>query len=364
MFTDSLLLFCSNLLNRALFSRAFLLITYVLNRFEMDKPQIICHVEKSCNYSVFDARWIPCSAKFVVLGGHPRGTGALQVYEISGTDVNLVHEVEKGKAFKCGTFGASSLKERHLATGDFEGKLQIWNLEDCSSPVYSAKAHNEIINCIDGIGGQSINRGAPEIVTGSRDGLVKVWDPRLKDVPVATMEPAEGEMKRDCWTVCFGNSYNNTERTVCAGYDNGDIKLFDLRKLSLRWECNLKNGVCCVEFDRRDIPMNKLVATTLESKFWLFDTHVSHPKKGYPKLMEKVFDIYAFLNNYPSKRVEQDSDGYDQGVIGNVELMQNVTLSSQPISSFDWSPDKLGLAVCTGFDQAFRVLIVTKLNLY
>ena len=34
---------------------------------------------------------------------------------------------------------------------------------------------------------------------------------------------------RDCWCVAFGNSYNDEERCVLAGYDNGDIKMFDLR---------------------------------------------------------------------------------------------------------------------------------------
>lgn len=37
-------------------------------------------------------------------------------------------------------------------------------------PVYSASAHKEIINAIDGVGGMTIGCGAPEIVTGSRDG--------------------------------------------------------------------------------------------------------------------------------------------------------------------------------------------------
>ena len=40
-----------------------------------------------------------------------------------------------------------------------------------------------------------------------------------------------------------GNSYSDSERCVCAGYDNGDIKLFDLRTMTLRWETTLKNGV-------------------------------------------------------------------------------------------------------------------------
>ena len=41
-------------------------------------------------------------------------------------------------------------------------------------PVYSVNGHKEIINCIDGVGGLGIGEGAPEIVTGSRDGTY-VW---------------------------------------------------------------------------------------------------------------------------------------------------------------------------------------------
>lgn len=39
-------------------------------------------------------------------------------------------------------------------------------------------------------------------------------------------------------------------------------------------------------------------------------------------------------------------------------------LASQPIVSFDWSPDKEGLAVAACLDQTVRVFIVTKLHLY
>jgi len=59
----------------------------------MDKPQIISHAEKSTSLSLFDCRWIPCSAKFVVLGSKPKRTGVISVYEISEGDVKLVKEV-------------------------------------------------------------------------------------------------------------------------------------------------------------------------------------------------------------------------------------------------------------------------------
>ena len=79
-----------------------------------------------------------------------------------------------------------------------------------------------------------VGYGAPELVTGGRDGCVRVWDPRVGE-PVVSLEPDEGQAVRDCWTVAFGNSFNDDERVVAAGYDNGDVKLFDLRTNSLRW---------------------------------------------------------------------------------------------------------------------------------
>lgn len=36
--------------------------------------------------------------------------------------------------------------------------------------MFSVAAHKSIINAIDGVGGLNIGNGAPEIVTGSRDG--------------------------------------------------------------------------------------------------------------------------------------------------------------------------------------------------
>jgi hypothetical protein len=51
-----------------------------------------------------------------------------------------------------------------------------------------------------------------------------------------------------------------------AGYDNGDVKMFDLRAGKVRWETNVRNGVCGTEFDRKEIQMNKFCVTTLESQ--------------------------------------------------------------------------------------------------
>ena len=72
-----------------------------------------------------DVKWVPCSARFALLGCHARGTGALQVYALNHGKLEIMCETEKQQGFKCGTFGASSLEERHFATGDYEGRLAV-----------------------------------------------------------------------------------------------------------------------------------------------------------------------------------------------------------------------------------------------
>lgn len=58
------------------------------------------------------------------------------------------------------------------STGSFSADVSVVhrNLEMPEVPVYSVKAHKEIVNGIDAVGGLGIGDGAPEIVTGSRDG--------------------------------------------------------------------------------------------------------------------------------------------------------------------------------------------------
>lgn len=50
------------------------------------------------------------------------------------------------------------------------------------------------------------------------------------------------------------------------------------------------------------------------------------------------------------------------GVAGSLEQLAHKGLSSQPVNSFDWSPDREGLFCCSAFDQCVRVGVVTKLN--
>jgi len=309
------------------------------------------------------------------------------VHQLNKGQLEILQDPSIPHGVKCGTFGASSIENRHLATGDHSGKLCIYDLDRMNTPVFSQQGHASIINSIDGCGGLGIGFGAPEIVTGGRDGCVRVWDPRLNQ-PVVALEPGEGQPARDCWAVAFGNSFNDEERCLVAGYDNGDVKLFDMRTNTIRYETNVSNGVTCVEFDRKDIEMNKLVITTLESRFRVFDMRTQHPTGGFSCLSEKAhkatvwcvrhvpqnrdlfmtgggnggFNLYKY--HYPASRTKEAKDNMPMGVMGTVELLNSRVLSSQPIDSMDWSPDREGLCALTCLDQTLRVLIITKLNKY
>mmetsp|Transcript_56973 Transcript_56973/g.68529 ORF Transcript_56973/g.68529 Transcript_56973/m.68529 type:complete len:360 (+) Transcript_56973:24-1103(+) len=353
-------------------------------------PHFIEHRRKTLDYTPHDTKWIPHSSRFVCTGISSKGKGVVEVYQLSSDGLSASSKRTMQEGIKCCTFGASSLEDRLLAYGDYSGTLSMCDIErsDTSDPVYSVQGHKSIINAIDGIGGINEGHGAPELVTGSRDGCVRLWDPRINK-PVLSMEPEDGQNPRDCWAVSFGNSYSEEERCICAGYDNGDVKMFDLRKNSIIWETNCNNGVTSIEFDRDDIEMNKMVVTTLESKFRCYDLRTQHKTDDFAFLSERShrstvwlakhlpqnrdifmtgggnggFNVYKY--HYPRKRVDKHKE--DQapiGVVGSVELLNSRVVSTQPIVSFDWSPDREGLASMCCLDQTLRVYIVTNLDKY
>eukprot|EP00096_Caligus_rogercresseyi_P008604 TRINITY_DN2775_c0_g1_i1.p1 TRINITY_DN2775_c0_g1~~TRINITY_DN2775_c0_g1_i1.p1 ORF type:complete len:357 (+),score=104.31 TRINITY_DN2775_c0_g1_i1:75-1145(+) len=353
----------------------------------LDKPQVLVFTEAlEENHTFFDIKWVPSSARLVVLGCNTKGHGSIRIYSFVGRELKLLscNDEEAGpSSYKCGTFKSSDLSNRNLATGDFKGNVHIWDLDHLSTPKDSFKsAHSDLINSIDG------SSKSGEILTASRDGSVKVWDTRLRDKPVAVMIPRETEFKRDCWTASFGQEGS----LIAAGYDNGDIKIFDLKAMSVLSEPHVSNGVCSLEFDRPEAdPANKLVATCLQGKMHAFNLRTLHPKKGYAETSERFSgsksttlwgvrhlpqnrDLFGVLSGsgslglyayeYPDRHTDLDKDNVAYGIPGRIVELQETAISDQPLNALDWSKDKLGLAACTAFDKKIRIVIATKLNTY
>ena len=121
--------------------------------------------------------------------------------------------------------------------------------------------------------------------------------------------------------------------------------------------------------------MNKLVATTLESKIHAFDLRTYHPERHYASVCELAQkstiwgvshypqnrDLFVTLGGngtlnlykykYPIQRSLKDDDGSEYGVAGSLELLNDKKLAEQPIISCDWHEEKFGLGVMASLDQ-------------
>ena len=345
-------------------------------------PQIVEHVCHPVLYTPFAVSWIRNSPRFVVGGQYPKATGALKVYELQQGKLAEVHNVDLKQGVKCGRmFDAST-----LATGDFQGTLTLWDLTK-AAPKWSHKAHDKIVNAVDCSGGCL---GPNEIVTASRDGCVRLFDPRTSEPVVSLEPPSDGAV--DAWSVALGNSFSEADRSIACGYDNGDVKLFDLRTMRLVFEENVKNGVTHLEFDRKDIAMNKLHASCLEGKLLTFDLRTYHPTAGFARVttglgnkatvwqtrtlpqnreISACFsgggDLTVHKYMYPTQRRVKDAENpnLEMGVAGSMEILnERAGLAQQPVVACDWHPEKCGLLAMGALDQSLRVAIVTKLNEY
>ncbi|CCD12925.1 unnamed protein product [Trypanosoma congolense IL3000] len=374
----------------------------------VSRQQIIEHAKKSLLYTAFDVKWVPHTACLAVVGQYPNNQGALSFMQLNKGELAVRHEIRTKLPLKCCTFAHNSRQASSaaltMAVGDFAGGLTVWDVErfstgsldsksstnsggshgldDCE-PIFKAPhAHESIINAVDG----AQFSGPPEIASCGRDGCVKVWDVRQDSKPVVVLSPADPARARDCWTVRLGNSSDPDERVLAAGYDNGDVKLFDLRTQKMLHEFNVGNGVCDVEFDRPDICMNKLIVSLLEGRVRVYDLRTLHPTLGYAYVEEwvssgtvwcsralpqnrEVFasggggEITLCRYRYPPERTLRDGDGVAKGIAGCLEELNKAKVGEQPIHAMDWNRSKEGLLACASFDQCVRIMLVTKLSL-
>ena len=272
------------------------------------------------------------------------------------------------------TSQASSPGESCVGVGGFKGSVSVLDLNAERVKWKVPTAHSGIVNSIDGNSSTSA-----QLVSGSRDGTVKLWDIRIPD-PVLTVESSRGKV--DCWSVCYGNVFDNHDSVVVAGYDNGDLRLIDLRTNTVRWEKTLKNGVCHVSFDRKDIPMNKLAAACLNGELAVFDMRTFNEESGFAGLANNICkstlwgchflpqdreimavnsgngEVALLRYSYPPHRSVKDSHEKSIGVAGSLECVgRSDFISSQPLTAFDWHSAKRGLFATVSFDQVLTVCI-------
>ncbi|KAF9109938.1 hypothetical protein BGX27_006974 [Mortierella sp. AM989] len=356
---------------------------------------------KRIPFTAFQALWIPGTTRICSLGSNDGGFGVIQVYAVSSISPSasspsspearsrrssslqhprlILHsETEKKVQFKTGTFRASarSSSSPHLLAGDFEGRVGLWDLSRTEVPLSTFKAHEDVVNCMDGAGSQT---GRPEFVTGSRDGTVKLWDLRKNNKaagetsPISNMSRMKGQARNDVWCVALGGSGPDTDDLmVVAGYDNGDVRVMDVRMGKAVFEANVENGVCAVEFDKRQGKAGSLVATTLEGVLHSFD-FISGQSTIGGKVMEDVVAVQSGDEStlWQVRHIPQKPDILavtDGG--GNIHMYQHGDekksiaslgshkMATQGILSLEFNEDLEGLFVSCDLDNTLRVGMV------
>jgi len=339
----------------------------------MAEPGLVQVTKFSSNFTLLSCTWVPSSPRLAAVGSSLQGQGRLAVYALSGAGLT---EVARGggraggatRALRCSTFGGTG-DSRHLVTGDFTGRLEVWDPEILAQPVDQVSAHDDLVNCVAGAAGQ--------VVTGSRDGRVRAWDPRRLARSTASIEGEAGGPAHDCWAVAAGRDGH----TVVGGYSNGDIRLFDLRKpAGCLWATELPGGVTSLE-----VGEGRLVGATVTGGLHLWDLATRHPEFGYCRTDSKVEGgclwqvaacpqapallaaasqagcLQLVGHEAPLAATVESSDGMDVGIPGHLIHSTNTQLADRPVTSLSWSPDKAGLLAATSFDQTLRVCLATNL---
>lgn len=79
--------------------------------------------------------------------------------------------------------------------------------------------------------------------------------------------------------------------------------MFDLRILRLRWESNVRNGVCCLETNNKYEPLQKLVASTTFGGLNVFDFSDSNDKSPVSCISKMDADeLPAIQRNHISEK--------------------------------------------------------------
>lgn len=339
---------------------------------------------------------------------------------------------------RCASFGASPAGGAFFATAGQDGALRWWDTERLASSSSSSAAtatsaelwrvpgaHAGVVHALDGVGGALRGHGPPEFLSGGEDGCARLWDPRVAAAsgPVAAFEPPPAAAAAvppggcapapsgvgggggprpqparppACWAVALGGAADRERRVAAAGWSTGDVRAWDLRAPSagplLAARLPGGRGVTSLEFDRRTIEKNRLVATGLDGALRSFDLRTLHPTDGAavagvtnaapgaactlwcvrhtPQDRETAAvcggagRVWLYRHRYPAAgRAEpHPGDGLPRGVGGELAQVGWHDVSTQPVVCWDWSPDRHGLAVCGALDQHVRVFAVTRLD--
>lgn len=316
--------------------------------------------EKSVDSQIFSLSWIPSSARFCTVGTDIKGKGKISIYSLNGREIVETESVSVDNNLRCSTLETGDTLNRQMATGDFSGNLAVWDLETMKQEK-SVNAHSDVLTCI------SSSKSFSNILTGGRDGEVKLWDPRNLEAPSLRMVPEPGQARKQCWSVCQSqpNSEDSQEHFVAAGFDNGDIKVFDVRNSKIAWETSLSRGISkltIISLNNDNKSESKLLAGSVQGR--LYSWSIRKPEDTPQQIQLDKSTIWEAQKLSNNKNLALTALGSGAMTLvdldkGNMKTILSHQVSEPPLNCLSVSRDKPGLVATSSFDQTLRLFYYT-----
>ena len=194
-----------------------------------------------------------------------------------------------------------------------------------------------------------------------------MWDPRNLEAPSLRMVPEPGQARKQCWTVCQSQqtSDNSQQHFVAAGFDNGDIKVFDVRNSKIAWETSLSRGISklTVINMNNDNPSDiKLLAGTVQGR--LYSWSLNKPEETPQQLQLDKSTIWEAQKLSNNKNLVVTALGSGAMTLvdldkENINTIVSHQVSEPPLNGLSVSKDKPGLVATSSFDQTIRLFYYT-----
>jgi len=154
---------------------------------------------------------------------------------------------------------------------------------------------------------------------------------------------------------------------VAAGYDSGEVKLFDLRAMSTLSELTISSGVVSLEFDRKYTKLNRLIVGSLKT-LEVFEIGDKDKPKSLATGKQDDDDATIWCVRHVPQAPDLFMVSTSSGAVNlykiknkSLKLIASATVTEQPVASVDWHINKSGLSVFASFDGTIGVNIVTNI---
>ena len=184
---------------------------------------------------------------------------------------------------------------------------------------------------------------------------MKLWDRRTLEKPILRMSPEDNENKRDCWSVSHSGP---DSKLIAAGFDNGDIKVFDVRATKLLWETSLSRGVSNLNLIQAG-EMTGLVAGNVQGKLYKWNLNSGDSTLSTQLDKSTVWSTERINEGTLVSAMGSGALCFTKYSKDRLECVNTHQVSEPPLTGLTTSSDKPGLFATSSFDKTIRIYFYT-----